>query len=88
MKKWVVMMMAAALMALMVFATGASAAGILNFGKGSACSPIAGGSCQGSQAEVTQTGVNSIGNNNTVNQFSGRDSNNLLEQICFVCADV
>ena len=87
MKKWVVMAMVVAMVALMVFATGASA-GIFNFGKGSACSPIAGGSCQGHKAEVTQTGVNGIGNNNVANQFSGRDSNNLLFQECFFCADL
>jgi hypothetical protein len=78
-KKWVVMLMAVALVALMVFSTGASA-GIRNIGKGSACSPFAGGSCQGSESNVTAVGSAENGNNNTNVQFSGGNSLNELLQ--------
>ena len=68
MKKWIVMLMAVALVALMVFATVASAGDgrILNVGKGNACS---GAACQGVGTDVIQN--NLAGAKSNVNGFVG-----------------
>ena len=78
-----VLLMAAALVALMVFATGASAqrfAG-LNFGKGSNCSSGVGGngSCQG--AGGTQQNTAAAGDSSIINQSNQNSGNNSDQDI-------
>jgi hypothetical protein len=78
-----VMLIAAALVALMVFATGADAQRFrgFNFGQGSVCSSGVGGngSCQG--AGGTQTNTAAAGNDSNINQGNQNSGNNSDQDI-------